>query len=223
MEKVIKLLENTLFENLNKEDMMKMYKCLKPIKRDFPRDSFVFHAGDKVGSIYFILSGSIHILDEDFWGNKSIIETMNVNTLFGEAYVLAKEERHLVSVVAAEDAVVLEIDPKKIFKACENNCSCHVKLIENAMAILSKKIVRLTGKLMHIVQRTMREKILSYLSQYSKQAQSNFFYIPYSRQQLADYLCVDRSALSHELSKLKREGLISYNKNYFELLEDVGK
>ena len=219
MEKFYQILsESILFSNLNNEEITKLCSCLTYREREVPRDSFVYHAGDSVQSVYLILSGSMHIIDEDFWGNRTIIETLSGRILFGEAYVLSDTKKHLVGVIAAEDSTILEIDPERLFEICPSGCSCHVKIIQNTMCLLSKKIVRLTEKLGHIIQRSTREKLLSYLSRCARQEQSRSFDIPYSRQQLADYLCVDRSALSHELSKLSRDGVVLYQKNHFELL-----
>ena len=218
MENYIKLLsETTLFSDLSEDEIGKLYECLDMRKKEVSRDSFVISAGDKVRSVYLILSGRMHIIDEDFWGNRTIIETLDINTLFGEAYVLSSAETHLVSVIAAEDSVMLEINPVRLFETCSNACTCHIKIIKNTLRILSEKIVRLTEKVGYITQRTTRDKILSYLSRCAYQAGSDSFTIPYTRQQMADYLCVDRSALSHELSKLRESGLIDYNKNNFTL------
>ena len=213
------LAQTPLFSGISAEDVQKLYSCLGVHRRLISKDSFVFRAGDSVQAIYLLLSGSLHIISEDFWGNQSIIESMLPHTLFGEAYVLAPRSQHLVSVVAAEDSVILETTAIHLLENCPNRCSHHLRLVSNTMRILSQKIVRLTEKLEHITQRSMREKILSYLSQCAIDAQSTSFHIPYSRQQLADYLCVDRSALSHELSRLRKDGLLRYQKNHFELLQ----
>jgi len=214
----ILLQKSSLFAGLSEDEIEKLCTCLAARERIITKDSFVFRADDEIRSVFLILSGSMHIVDEDFWGNRSIIETMPTYTLFGEAYALASVEKYLVGVVAAEDATVLEIDPARLFGTCSNDCSCHIELIKNTMRILSEKIVRLTEKLGHIAQRSTREKILSYLSNCARQEQGSSFRIPYSRQQLADYLCVDRSALSHELSRMCKAGIIQYNKNHFQLL-----
>ena len=219
MKNFLSLLEIPVFSGLSEQEIEKLCNCLNAHEKKIRKDSFVLHAGDKVKNIYLILSGSMHIINEDFWGNCSIIETMTKHTLFGEAYVLSNAKRHLVSVIAAEASVILVIDPVKLFEECSCQCTCHSKLIKNTMEILAQKIVVITEKLGHIVMRTTDEKVLSYLSKYAKQEKKNSFYIPYSRQQLADYLCVERSALSHELIKLKKNGLINYNRNYFELLK----
>ena len=222
MKKYFALLsKSTLFAGLSDEELEKICDCLGTRVKKVSRESFVFHAGDSVHSVYLILSGSMHIIDEDFWGNRSIIETMPEHTLFGEAYALSKAKTHLVSVVAAEDSMFIEMDSVRLFETCPKGCTCHVKIIKNTMLILSEKIVRLTEKLGHIVQRSTREKLLSYLSKCARESQKNSFYIPYSRQQLADYLCVERSALSHTLSKLREEGMVQYRKNYFELMGEI--
>ena len=219
MENINLLSKCDLFAGLSLDEITNLSGCLSAKQIKLRRNMFVFSAGDSVSQVYLILSGSMHIIDEDFWGNRSIIETMNAHTLFGEAYVFSGRETHITSVIAAEDSVILEIDPKLLFETCPNDCDFHNSLNKNALHILSLKIVRLTEKLGHITHRTMRERLLSYLSQCSRHENSSEFKIPYSRQQLADYLCVDRSALSHELSRLKRDGILRYNKNYFELLE----
>ena len=215
------LQNSMLFANISQEDLQKMLVCISAREKVLERDSFVFHAGDAVQFVYLIVSGSMHIIDEDFWGNRSIVETMEKDTLFGEAYVFSAREQQLVSVIAAEDSVVLEIDPVRLFEICSLGCSCHAQLVKNALRLLAEKIVRLTEKLGHMIKRTLREKILSYLSACAQREKSNAFRIPYSRQQLADYLCVDRSALSHELSRLQKEGRIRYHKNNFELLDEA--
>ena len=212
------LLGSALFGNIAEESLDKLFSCISAIEQDFERDTFVFHAGEDINFVYYILSGSMHIIDEDFWGNRSIIETMQKDTLFGEAYVFSSMENYLVSVIAAENSTVLEINPSKLFEICANGCACHTQLVRNTLHIVSEKVVRLTEKLGHVVRRTTREKLLSYLSAQAHREKHSSFYIPYSRQQLADYLCVDRSALSHELSRMKKQGILRYHKNYFELL-----
>ena len=210
--------DSILFDGITPENVEKICTCISARERHFKRDSFVFRAGDKVHSVYMILSGSMHIIDEDFWGNRSIIATMDKGTLFGEAYVFSRKQNQLVSVIAAENSAVLEINPEKLFETCVNGCSCHSQLIKNTLYILSEKVVRLTEKLEHVTRRTIEGKVFSYLSKCARHEKSGSFTIPYSRQQLADYLCVDRSALSHELSKLQKTGRIRYHKNQFELL-----
>ena len=213
------LQNSALFATIDEESLKRLCVCISARERVYERDTFVFRAGDPIGSVYYILSGSIHIIDEDFWGNRSIVETMQKNTLFGEAYVFSSADNYLVNVVAAEKSVILEIDPEKLFETCSAKCLCHTVLARNALHIVSEKIVRLTEKLGHVMRRTTREKLLSYLSVCARREKSSSVHIPYTRQQLADYLCVDRSALSHELSRLQKQGVLCYSKNHFELLD----
>ena len=220
---LLSLRDSLLFSSIADEELQKLSGCIDARERDVARDSFVLRMGDPVRLVYYILSGSMFIVEDDFWGNRSIIEVMPKDTLFGEAYVFSSMENHLVSVIAARDSKILEIDPAKLFETCSNRCGCHTQLSRNALRIVSEKIVRLTEKVGHIMQRTIREKILSYLSLCAQREKGDSFYLPYSRQQLADYLCVDRSALSHELSRLKKQGMINYYKNHFELLSEHEK
>jgi len=215
---ISQLQKSSLFTGISTEDIEKICNCLVVHERKIEKNAFVFCAGDEVQSIYLIVSGSMHIINEDFWGNRSLIETMNEGTLFGEAYVISEAKQHLTSVVAAQDSVILEMSAPKLFITCQQPCACHTKLMTNVAYILSTKIVRLTEKVGHIMQRTIREKLCSYLTKCAREEQSNSFDIPYSRQQLADYLHVDRSALSHELSTMRNLKIVKYRKNHFELL-----
>ena len=209
--------DNTLFAGIDDEHIEKLIACLSARKKTIHPNAFLFQTGDPVDKVYLLVSGCLHILDEDFWGNRSIVETMHAPIFLGEAYAFSGMKTHLVSVMAAEESVVFSIDPKKLFEICPNGCQCHHVLIENAARILSTKVVRLTEKLGYIAKRSTREKILSYLSMCARREQSNAVNIPYSRQELADYLCVERSALSHELSKMRADGIIQFRKNHFEL------
>ena len=214
------LTKSTLFSSIAKEDIEKIMDCISPRVLKLKRGEFVFRAGESIHYVYFILSGRLHIVDEDFLGNSSIVETLRTGVLFGEAYVFSSIQTYLVGVAAAENSVILQMDPKKLFETCSNGCECHEQLVKNAVRICSEKIVRLTAKLGHVMHRTLREKLLSYLTKCAQLEGTNSFDIPYSRQELADYLCADRSAVSHELSRMQRLGLIRYRKNHFKLLTE---
>ena len=216
----INLSKSLLFDGISKEDIAKLCKCLSAREKKLNKGAFVFQAGEKIGSVYVLLSGSVHIVDSDLWGNQAIVETMHAYDFFGEAYVFAKADCYLVSVQAAEDIHVLVLNPKLIDNTCVHDCECHQVFSRNVVRIMALKIVRLTQKLTHVVRRTTREKLLSYLSQRAQQTGSSTFEIPYSRQQLADYLSVERSAMSHELGKMRDAGIVKYHKNHFELLYD---
>ena len=213
------LQKTVLFANMAPDEIDDIFACLSPQIKKIDKGSFVFRAGDEVCSVYLLLTGHMHIVDEDYWGNRSIVETLPPHTFFGEAYVLTRSKKHLVSVLAGEDSTILVVNAERLLNACTGRCHAHMTLMHNMSCILSAKIVRLTEKLGHMVRKTTREKVLSYLSKCAQNAQSNCFSIPYSRQQLADYLAVDRSALSSELSKMEDQGLLRYHRNSFELLQ----
>lgn len=157
-------------------------------------------------------------MQEDYWGNRAIVERVAAGGLFGEALSCAEIERLPASVLAAEDAQILQIDYRRIVTSCSSACGFHSALIRNMIGILASHNVMLAQKMKHLTQHGTRAKVLSYLSAQAQQAQSNSFDIPFNRQELADYLSVDRSALSDTLSRMQREGVLRFRRNRFTLL-----
>jgi CRP-like cAMP-binding protein len=190
--------------------------CLKAQSESFGKDSFIIDRGQKVSFIGIVMCGSVHIIKEDFWGNRTIVGTAFSGEIFAETYACCGCPAE-VSVVAAEKTQVLFVDADRILHSCENSCSFHERIIENLLQITAGKNLALTRKMEHMSRRSTREKLLSYLSSQAIKAGGADFEIPLNRQQLADYLAVERSAMCSELSKLKNDGLISYNKNKFRL------
>jgi len=212
---------NRLFDGIAEADIKQLFDCLQTKAAVYKKGSFIVRVKSPVRFVYILLSGSAHIVEDDFWGNQTLVETLQAPVFFGEAYVLSRAKEHLVSVMAAEDSNVLLIDPDRFFNACPKACAFHGKLLQNVGAILSTKVVLLTQKLIHISQRSIRRKLISYFSMCAAQEKSDSFTILYSRQQLADYLCVERTALAHELARMRDEGLISYEKKQFRLLKAI--
>jgi CRP-like cAMP-binding protein len=164
-----------------------------------------------------ILTGNVHIIQEDYWGNRSILTHIAPPDLFGEAFACAEMEKTPVSALAVEKTDVLFIDYQKIITICPSACVFHGQLIENMLRILAEKNILLTQKMEILSKRTTKEKLLAYLSFQAIAAKSSSFYIPFQRQALADYLGVDRSAMSSALGALKKEGKIDFEKNWFRL------
>lgn len=164
-----------------------------------------------------VLEGAVHIIKEDFWGNRSIIARIGPGELFAEAFSCAEIPSLPVSAAAVTDCTVLSINYRKIITVCSHACVFHTRLIHNMLHILALKNQMLMDKLGYLTKRTTREKLLSYLSAQAVQTGSSRFFIPFDRQELADFLCVERSAMSAELSRLKKEGLLDYRKNEFTL------
>ena len=221
MEKYLTLLSNTtLFTGIAKEDISSMLTCLSARMATYKKGEFILHTGNTIHEVGMVLSGSALIIKEDFWGNRSILSEVSSGFLFAETYACIGTVPLEVSVVASSDCEILFLDFHKILTTCSSTCQFHTKLIHNLLATLAQKNLTLTRKLEHMSQKTTRDKLLSYLSGESLKAKSPSFSIPFNRQQLADYLSVDRSAMSNELGKLKKEGILTYDKNTFILKEN---
>lgn len=174
--------------------------------------------GDTTRTVGIALSGRILIIKDDFWGNRTILSEIHSGELFGESFPdTASQPSSPVSALAAEKAEVLLIDYAKIITTCSSNCFFHNRVIVNLISILTKKSVSLTHKIACVTKKTTREKLLFYLSSQTSQAKGKAFTISFNRQELADYLAVDRSAMSNELSKMRNEGLLDFHKNMFLL------
>lgn len=212
---ILKTME--LFRGIGKEDLLTMLSCLSARKAQYKKGSFIFLAEEKVDYVGAVLSGSIQIIREDIWGNRVIIATAEAGDLFAEAYSCAEMESITVSVTAAEDCEILLMDYRRIIHTCTSSCSFHSRLIENMIRILANKNIQLIQKINILGQRNTREKLLAYLGEQAKLTGSKSFEIPFNRQELADYLCVDRSAMSSELGKLRDEGLLEFDRSRFFL------
>lgn len=206
-----------LFRDINASELQKLLSCLSAVEKHYAKNSFVFIAGDNVTSIGIVLSGCVHIVQEDFWGNRTILTAIETGGMFGEAFSCAEIEKFPVSVIAIQPSDILLIDYKKIATICSSACAYHAALIKNMLQILANKNVMLTQKIESLTKRTTREKLLSYLSLEAQRANANKFTIPYNRQELAEYLSVDRSAMSNELSKMRDEGILLFERSKFEL------
>jgi CRP-like cAMP-binding protein len=178
----------------------------------------IYCAGETVTRVGEVVSGRVHIMKEDFWGNRSILEEFGPGRLFGETYAAAPPSPLEVNVMAAEPCEVLFLDIRRIMTTCSSACRFHARLIRNLLSVTAQKNLLLTRKMGYMARRTTREKLLAYLSAQSQRSGRAAFEIPFDRQQLADYLSVDRSAMSKELCKLRDEGVIKFRKNKFELL-----
>jgi len=201
-----------LFQGITSEEIKEMITCLSPRKKAFEKHQYIYKIGDDISSIGLVKKGSVLAVEDDWWGNRNIIRSFKVGESFGEAYALSSKSINF-SIVANEKTEIIFLDVSSIMHTCKKNCPYHNKLINNFVSLLAEKNIALKSKIENVTKRTTREKILSYLSKFS----SKDFDIPFDRQQFADYLCVDRSALSSELGKLKKENIIDFKKNHFHL------
>jgi CRP-like cAMP-binding protein len=206
-----------LFRGIAAGDISKMLDCLCALPRSYQKGEYILHAGDRSTQMGLVLEGSVHVIEEDFYGNRQILSTLSEGDLFGESYACAPDAALLVSVIASVSCTILFLDVHRVLTVCGSACAFHSALIRNLLAILAEKNLTLTRKIEHMGQKTIRDKVLSYLSAQSALAQKRTFEIPLNRQQLADYLAVDRSALSAELSRMQRDHLISFERNRFTI------
>lgn len=212
------LSKTILFRGASAEDVEMMLTCLNAETKQYQRGNVVYHAGDVVRSVGLVLSGSVSIENDDVWGNKSILDHVRPGQVFAETYACVPGEPLMVSVVAAEAAEILFLEISRVLHVCSNACGFHSKLIRNLLSIASQKNLNLSRRIFHTSSKSIRGRLLSYLSFQATQHGCRDFEITFNRQQLADYLSVDRSAMSNELSKMQRDGLLRVDRNHFTLI-----
>ena len=206
-----------LFSGISEEELTAMLTCLMAERRDYPRDAFVLRTGDTAESIGIVLSGSILVVQEDIWGNRNILSKAGPGQSFAAAYACAPGSVLNVSVVTESPVTLMLLNVKRVLNVCPAACTHHSRIIRNLLGELAEKNLRFSEKLTHMGQRTTRAKLLSYFSAEAQRLGTYEFDIPFSRQQLADYLAVERSGLSLELGKLRSDGLIDFHKSHFLL------
>jgi CRP-like cAMP-binding protein len=214
------LQQSPLFQGVSDSELVKMTQCLGAREKTYSKGENIYAVGDFVREIGIVLDGRVRIVKYDAWGNLNIIAEMSSGEMFAEAFACGGVGVMPVGVIAAADCEIMFVDLQRVITQCGNACVFHALLIRNIVGILARKNIMLQGKMEHITKRTTREKLLSYLSEQARRCGADSFELPFDRQGLADYLSVERSALSAEMSRLKSEGIINYRKNHFELLTD---
>mgnify|MGYP001025194655 FL=1 len=214
----IGLSKTALFRGATPQEVETMLTCLGAETRQFPKGEMIYRTGDVVTSLGVVLSGSVLIENDDLWGNTTVLDSIGPGQIFAETYACASGEPLMVNVVAAEPTEVLFLNVDRVLRVCSHACDHHSKLIRNLLSISAQKNLNLSRKIFHTASKSIRGRLLSYLSYQAVRRGSRSFVIPFTRQQLADYLNVDRSALSNELSKMQKEGLLRVDRNQFELL-----
>jgi len=207
-------IQTPLFEGIDADDIPSMFSCLGAKTKSYQKDETIWHSGMAIHEIAVVAEGIVCIKAFDIWGKEGIIGMAGEGDLFGEAYACTGEPLR-VDVVASSDCSVLFLELGKISQPCGKACVFHSRLIANLLSIMAAKNLMLNRKIKDISPRTIKERVLSYLEREAERQGSPSFAIPFSRQQLADYLCVDRSALSATLSSLEKEGIIYCNRNSF--------
>ena len=206
-----------IFSGISEEEIEKMLHCLEVRPETFQKDEYILREGDRVEAFGLVITGKVMIIQEDFWGNRNILAAVGEGQCFAETFACSPGAVLNVSVMAQTNVQVLFLNVKRILTTCPSTCSHHSRMIRNLLSELAEKNLRLNEKITHLGQRSRQAKILSYLSAEAQRHGSAEFDIAFSRQQLADYLSVDRSGLSMELSRMQEEGLLEYRKNHFVL------
>ncbi len=218
MKEFVPVLKRTkLFSGVGEEDIGAMLSCLGARLLTYRKGEYVLRQGEHLSEILVLVQGSLHVQRDDYWGNRSILGHVGVGEIFGEAYAAPESGTLLNDVVAVEDSAVFFFDVKRVISTCPSACRFHTIVVLNLFFAISEKNRGLVRKLDHMSRRTTREKLISYLSEEARKQNSADITIPFNRQQLADYLSVDRSAMSSELCKMRREGLLEFEKNRFRL------
>ena len=208
-----------LFRGIRREELESMLHCLGAKILDVPKGEPVFLEGDEAGFIGIVLEGGIQIVQEDFFGKRSVIHHSNPGDIFAEAFSFTGLDTMPVSGYAVKNSRCMILTCRRMMTVCSNACSFHNTLVKNLLQLVSRKNLMLSEKIRYMSRKTTREKLLAYLSDMAKQSGSPEFTIPYDRQALADYLGVERSAMSAEISKLKKDGIIDTKGSTFRIVQ----
>lgn len=211
------LSKTPLFCGSTEEDIRSILSCLGAAEKHYEKGSTIYHAGEPAKAIGLVLSGRVQIENDDCWGNKNLLDSVEEGMIFAETYACLPKEPLQVSVTAAENSDILFLNAARVLQTCSGACEHHTRLIRNLLAVLAQKNLILSRKILHTSSKSIRGRLLSYLSFQAATRGSYEFTIPFNRQQLADYLGVDRSALSHEIGKMHKDGLLEADRNHFIL------
>ncbi len=207
-----------LFFGIEKDDLSKMIDCLDVKIIKAVKNQVIFREGEPAKYVGILVSGSAKIVKEDYFGNRSIVAVVEPPEMFAESFACAGTDEMPVSVITDRDSQIMLLDCRRVLTTCGNNCAFHGELIKNLLHVIAEKNILLNQKIEIISKRTTREKLTAYLMMQAKKEGCNEFEIPYDRQELADYLGVERSAMSAEISKLRGDGVIECVKSRFKLL-----
>lgn len=218
MEDMILDLRSALFDGMSPEQRKAVLSCVGYHVSSFRKGETVAFEEENIRHIGIVLSGAVDMVKEDLWGNKTMLVRSHRDQVFGETFVCGADSAAVVSFVVSQDAKILFLPFDRVMNSCTMACAFHHRLVENMVRIIAGKNRDLMRKVEVVSKRTLREKILAYLSIQAQTQKNRYFQIPLGRVELAEYLCADRSALTRELAKMKEEGLIDYDKNCFRIL-----
>lgn len=205
-----------LFDGIDRQHVASILGCVSASRTQYGKGDIVILSGDPVGLVGLLLSGSLKIVKQHQDGQVSMLTQLQAADIFAEVFACAHVSHSPVTVQASQPAEVLWMDYQKIITVCPSGCPFHNKLIENLLRLIARKSLILSQKINILSKRTTREKLFAFFEMH--QASDSKFTIPYNREELSHYLCVDRSAMSKELCRMRDEGLIRFDRYEFEIL-----
>ncbi len=206
-----------LFEGIQTDELAVMLECMGAVVSSYEKNATIMPEQNHVRQLGIVLSGTVRTVMDDIWGNRTIIGDMKRGDTFGEVFALDEKECGCLSVIAVSETKILLLPFLKIMHTCSRRCDYHHRLADNLLKSVTEKNLYLMEKMQIVSKKSLREKIMSYLSLQAKRSSSIYFEIPFGRVGLADYLCADRSALTRELNAMRNDGLIDFDKNTFRI------
>lgn len=206
----------SLFKGIDDDELESMLGCISAEVKAIGKGSVILLAGDTPRQVGVVLSGQVHIIREDYDGNRSLIAVLTSGDVFGEALCCASVSESPVTVISNLDSTVILMSFEKLLYVCPNSCSFHRDLIKNMLRLIADNNLMLQTHMEILSMKSIRARVLRYIESFAPKHGCEIA-IPLNREELANYLCVERSALSHELMNMKKDGLIEYRKNKFIL------
>ena len=217
-ELIDKITDVPLFREITPQNLEAMLDCLGATARTYSRSEYISLIDDAIQNVGVVVTGQVKMIKEDVWGNSSVLTAIEPGGVFGETFTCGSSDVAAVSFMASKDSEIIFLPFEKVMHTCTMTCRFHHRLIENMVAQIADKNMQLMNKMDIVIKKTLREKIMTYLSNEAEAQQSTYFTVPLGRVELADYLLVDRSALTRELNNMRDDGLIDFDRNTFRIL-----
>lgn len=222
LEKYLDVLKKTeLFAHTDRQSLPSILRCMGARSSLYRRDEFIVPAGCELTRVGIVISGTAQIIKEDSNGARVIVDELESGDIFGEAIACAGVKMSPVAVAAVTDCEIVFIELSKIITTCSSACEFHTRIIDNLLKIIANKNIALNNKIDILSKKNIREKLAAYLIAQMSAAGSHVFDIPFTREELADYICVNRSAMSRELSRMRSEGILDFHRNSFSIKRDL--
>lgn len=207
----------SLFQGIEEAGIEDILGCLGSNLKSYKKNQAIILTGSEISSLGIVLNGSVQVVREDILGNRMLVASLGRGEIFGETFACAGTRESPVSVIAIEPSRVLMLPIKRIVTPCSKACSFHSSLLTNLLQLLARKNLYLNNKMELLSKRTIRDKIMFFLAAEAEKNHTNSFEITLNRNEMADYLCIDRSAMSREISRMQDDNLIKYHKNHFTI------